>query len=46
MGFIHKIEVGYPKGGGIVWTFVKNNIIKENEDCEAIKIHGFDYKIF
>ena len=34
------------KGGNIVWTCVKDNIIKENEDYKAIGLYGFGYKLF
>ena len=34
------------KGGGIVWTFVKHNIINEKEDYNAIGLHVFYYKLF
>ena len=37
------------RGGGAgasVWNCVKDNIIKEMEQCKAIQLHGFDYKRF
>ena len=34
------------KWGNIVWTCVKENIIKENEDYKAIGLCGFGYKLF
>ena len=27
------------------WTRVKDNIVKEKQDYEAIELRGFDYKI-
>ena len=30
----------------IVWTYVKDNIMKEKNQCEAIGLYGFGYKIF
>ena len=38
------VSVPHPKGGNIVWTYVKGNFIEENEDYAAIGLHGFDYK--
>ena len=35
-----------PKGGSIVWTCVKDHIIEEKEQYEAIGIRGFDCKLF
>ena len=35
-----------PKGGNIVWTCVKDNIIEETEDYEAIGICAVDYTLF
>ena len=40
------MAVPHLKGGNIVWTCAKDNIIKENEDCKAIELHGFDYKLY
>ena len=40
------MSVTHPKGGNIVWTCVKDNIIEEKEDYEAIGIRGFDYKLY
>ena len=34
------------KGGGIVWTCGKDNIIKETEQYKAIGLCGFDCKLF
>ena len=36
------MSVPYPKGGNIVWTCGKDNIIKENEDYEAIGLYLFE----
>ena len=33
------------KGGGIVWTCVKDNIIDEKEDYKDIGLCGFYYKL-
>ena len=30
----------------MVWTCVKDNIIKEKEDYKAIKLCGFEYTFF
>ena len=38
--------VPHPKGGAIVWTCVKDNIIDENVDYKDIGLRGFDYKLF
>ena len=35
-----------PKGGGIVWNFVNDLIIDENEKYKSIGLRGFDYKLF
>ena len=35
-----------PKGGNLVWTCVKDNIIEEKDQYEAIGLRGFDYKLF
>ena len=41
------MSVPHPKGGGgVVGTCVKNNIIEDKEDYEAIGLRGFDYKLF
>ena len=40
------MSVPHPKGGNIVWTSVKDNITEEKEQCEAIGLSGFDYKLF
>ena len=39
------VSITYPKGG-VVWTCVKDNIIKEKQQYDAIGIRGFDYKLF
>ena len=36
----------HPKGGGIVWTCMKDHIIDENEYYKDIGLRGFDYKLF
>ena len=38
------VYVPQPKGGGIVWTCVKDHSIDEKEQYEAIGLRGFDYK--
>ena len=38
------VSTPHPEGGGIVWTCVKDDIIKEKGDYEAIGLRGFDYK--
>ena len=40
------MSIPHPKGGGIVWTCVKDNIIEEKEDYKAIGLRGFYYKLF
>ena len=40
MSFLHLIE------GIFVSTCVKDNIVEEKEDLEAIGLSGFDYKKF
>ena len=40
------MSVPHPKVANIVWTCVKDNIIEDKYQYEAIGIHGFDYKIF
>ena len=40
------MAVTHPKGGNIFWTCAKGSIIEEKEDCEAIGLRGFDYKLF
>ena len=32
--------------GNIVWIFVKDNIIKEKEQCRVIGLLEFEYKLF
>ena len=34
------------KIGNIVWTSVEDNIINEKEEYKAIRLHGFNYRIF
>ena len=36
----------HPKGGGVFWTCVKDDIINEKEDYKDIGKRGFDYKLF
>ena len=40
------VSIQHPKRGNIVWTCVKENIIKGKENCGDIGLHGFDYKLF
>ena len=40
------VSVTHPKRGNIVCTCVKDNVTEENEDCEAIGLGVFDYKLF
>ena len=40
------VSVPHQKEGNIVCTCVKNNIINEKEQYEAIGLRGFDYKLF
>ena len=40
------VEVTHPKGGGIVWTCVEDNVLGENEENKAIELCRFDYKLF
>ena len=40
------MSIPHLKGGNIVWNFVKDHIIEENEQYEAIGLRGFDYKLF
>ena len=40
------MSVPHPKGGKIVWTCVKNNIVEEKEDYKTIELRGFYYKSF
>ena len=40
------LSVPYSKGGDIVWTCVKDNIIYEIEYYESIGLCGFYYKLF
>ena len=40
------VSVPHPKGGNIVWTCVKDNIIEENYQYKAIGLRGTDYKLF
>ena len=40
------MSITHPKGGSIVWTCVKDNIIDEKEDYKYIRLCGFDYKLF
>ena len=38
--------VTHPKGGDIVWDCVKDHIINDKEQYEAIGLHGFDNTLF
>ena len=38
--------VPHPKGGAIVWTCVKGQVIDEREDYKEIGLRGFNYKLF
>ena len=38
------VYVLHPKWGDVVWACVKDDIIKEKEEYEAIELRGFDYK--
>ena len=40
------MSVTHQKGGNIVWTCAKDNIIEEKEDYEAIGLRGLNYKLF
>ena len=40
------MSIPNPKGGDIVWTCVKDNIIEEKEDYKYIGPRGFGYKLF
>ena len=40
------VSIPYLKGGGVVWTCMKYNIIGENQQYESIGLCGFDYKLF
>ena len=40
------VVVTYTKGGGIVWTCVKDNVVGEKGEYKAIGLSGFDYKLF
>ena len=38
--------IPYPKGGNIFCTCVKDNIIREKDQYEAVRLCGFDSKLF
>ena len=40
------VSVSHPKGGNIVWTCVKDHIIKEKDQYRTIGLRGYDYRIF
>ena len=40
------VSVPHSKWGNSVWTCVKDNIIEEMQDYEAIGLHRFAYKLF
>ena len=39
------VSVPHPKGGAVVWNFVKDHMIDEKEDYKDIVLSGFDYKL-
>ena len=40
------VSIPHLRGGNIVWTCVKDNIIEEKWEYEAIGKCGYDYKLF
>ena len=40
------VSIPHTKGGKYFWTCVKDHIIEENDDYEAIGLRGFDYILF
>ena len=40
------MSVPHTKGGFIVCTCVKDNVIEDKEQYKAIGVRGFDYKLF
>ena len=40
------MSVPHPKGGAIVWTFVKDHIIDEKGYYKDIGLRGFDHTVF
>ena len=40
------VSVTHPKGGNIVWNYVKDNNRLEKDKHEAIGLRWFDYKLF
>ena len=40
------VSIPHPKGGNIVWTGVKDQIIDENDNYKAIGLRGYEYKLF
>ena len=40
------MSVPHPKGGAIVCTCVKDQVIDEKEDYKEIGLLGFDYQLF
>ena len=40
------VSFSHLKGVNIDWTCVKDHIIDDKYQCEAIGLHGFDYKLF
>ena len=41
------VVILYPKGGGgVIYTCVKDDVVREKEQYKSIGLHGFDYKLF
>ena len=40
------MSILHPKGEEMVCNCVKDNIMEEKEDYEAIRLRGFGYKLF
>ena len=40
------VSVPHPKGGKIVWTFVKDHVLEDKGDYKDIGLRGFDYSLF
>ena len=40
------MAVTYLERGSIIWNLVEDNVIEENDEYKAIKLHVFDYKLF
>ena len=39
------MSVPHPKGGNVVWDCVRDHIIDEKNQCTAIGLNRFDYKL-